>query len=199
MEVEEILSIYDEELKEIGTATRSKVHEEGFLHRVVHCWIVDLEAKEKWIYFQQRAFDKKDFPGLYDISAAGHVDAGEDFNIAVKREVIEEVGLNLIEEDLKLMGRVREKLKLGDFYDYESCEIYLYLVKDPEFKLGHEVEKMVKIALEDYKNFVLGLSENIKAFDLDSEENIIIRKEEFCLHTKEYMKSIVKFIEESIH
>ena len=41
MNKDEMLSFYDDELNELGIALRSEIHSKGFLHKVVHCWIID--------------------------------------------------------------------------------------------------------------------------------------------------------------
>ena len=50
-------------------------------------------------YFKKEDAPKKVFPGLWDISVAGHVGAGEGILTAAKREVFEEIGLQLADAD----------------------------------------------------------------------------------------------------
>lgn len=195
MNNEEMLSVYDDELNEIGRKLRSEIHSKGLLHQVVHCWIIDNSVQEKWIYFQQRSYKKRDFPGLYDISAAGHMDIDEGAEEAIKRETQEEIGIAIDSKKLKFVGTIREKLKLNEFFNNEICQIYLYPVERPKFYLGYEVEKMVKISLSKFKKYVFGDSENIEAFLIDTESKIIIRSQDFCLHKKEYLEVVIDFIE----
>lgn len=195
MNNEEMLSFYDDNLNEIGITTRSEIHLRGLLHQVVHCWVIDDSCDEKWIYFQQRSYKKKDFPGLYDISAAGHIDIGEEIDEAAKREIEEEIGIVIDPQKLKYIGSIKEELKLDDFFNSEICHIYLYSIENPEFYCGCEVEKMVKISLTEFKKYVLDNSKNIMAFSLDTECEFIIRPQEFCLHKKEYLEMLIDFIE----
>jgi isopentenyldiphosphate isomerase len=195
MNNEEMLSFYDDELNEIGITTRSEIHSEGFLHQVVHCWVIDVTCDEKWIYFQQRSYEKKDFPGLYDISAAGHVDIGEEAEVAVKRETQEEIGIVIDSKKLKFIGSIREKMYLDNFYNNETCEVYLYSIENPKFELGHEVKKMVKVSFNEFKNWILEGSENIVSFSIDSKSKFILKPEEFCAHKKEYLELVVDFME----
>ena len=195
MNKDEMLSFYDDELNELGITTRSEIHSKGFLHQVVHCWIIDEADNEKWIYFQQRSYKKKDFPGLYDISAAGHVDIGEEVEVAVKRETEEEIGIVIDSQKLKFIGSIREKMHLDNFYNNEICEVYLYPIENPKFELGHEVEKMVKVSFNEFKNWILEGSENIVSFSMDSKSKFILKPEEFCAHKKEYLELVVDFME----
>ncbi|NOW02852.1 NUDIX domain-containing protein [Clostridium beijerinckii] len=161
---------------------------------MVHCWIVDESSNEKWIYFQQRSYKKKDFPGLYDISAAGHVDIGEGIENALKREVKEEIGIEINFKKLRFVGSIREKLNLSSFLNNEICEVYLYNVEDPKFNIGFEVEKMVKLAFSEFKKLVLGGYDHIIAFSTDGKSKFNIRAHEFCVHEEEYLRSIIDFI-----
>jgi isopentenyldiphosphate isomerase len=195
MNKDEILTIYDEELNEFGTALRSEIHSKGLLHEVVHCWIVDEASEEKWIYFQQRSHEKRDFPGTYDIAAAGHVDIGEESEVAVKRETQEEIGILINPTSLKFIGNIREEMQRDNFFNNELCYVYLYSMENPKFELGHEVERMVKISFNEFKKWILEDSEKIMALSINGEFKIILKSQDFCPHNKEYLKLVVDFID----
>jgi isopentenyl-diphosphate delta-isomerase type 1 len=86
----EILDVVDGENRVVGQATRREIHEQGLMHRSVHLFLVDSGGR---LYVQKRAEGKETFPGAHDSSAAGHVNAGEDYHDCVVREVEEELGL----------------------------------------------------------------------------------------------------------
>ena len=195
MNRDEMLSIYDDKLNELGVKLRSEIHSKGLIHQVVHCWVVSNMDNQKWIYFQQRSYDKKDFPGLYDISAAGHLSIGEDADTAVKRETQEEIGIIIEPENLKFIGTFKEKMHLDNFYNNEICEVYFYFIENPKFNLGPEVEKMVKVTLGEFKKLILNDSKKIEALSIDGKYKFAINKDEFCAHEKEYLKYLIKSIE----
>ena len=95
--MEEWLTIYDENCEKTGRALREDAHRQGLWHQVVHCWMVCRTGDEEWLYFQQRAFSKEDFPGYYDIGSTGHVAEGENHLNAVCREAYEELEFPLTE------------------------------------------------------------------------------------------------------
>ena len=72
---------------------RSLVHRDGDWHGTVHTWIVRRRENEWELLFQKRSEQKESFPGKYDISSAGHRQAGEDALAAAVRELREELGL----------------------------------------------------------------------------------------------------------
>lgn len=195
MNRDEMLLIYDENLNVLGSELRSKIHKEGLLHKVVHCWIISELEGETWICFQQRSYEKKDFPGLYDISAAGHLSIGEDSDAAVKRETYEETGMIMEEENLKFIGTIKETMYIEKFYNNEICEVYFYFTENLNFILGPEVEKMVRITLGEFKNMILNDSKIIEALAIDSKYKFTINKDEFCSHEKEYLKFVIKSLE----
>lgn len=82
------------------TKTKAEIHEQGFWHRAAHVWIYNSAGE---ILLQLRATDKDSYPGLLDISAAGHVDAGEEPIQAAIREIREEIGLEVKAEQLDFL------------------------------------------------------------------------------------------------
>lgn len=180
---QEMFTIYGENNEVIGTASRTQAHAQGLWHEVVHCWVVQKIGEETWLYFQQRAHTKKDFPDYYDIVSTGHVDAGERHSEAVLREVREEIGLHLEREEVRYLGSVKEEIEFEDFHDREIVQIYLYLTTTvPKFQLGDEVDRMVRIKLEEYIKKEEGKTAQIQAYGMDGKK-ILIGREEFCRHS----------------
>ncbi len=86
----EVLAVVDAADRVIGCATRAEIHAAGLRHRAVHILVLNPAGE---IYVQRRAADKDCDPGLWDTSAAGHVDYGESYDAAAPRELAEELGL----------------------------------------------------------------------------------------------------------
>lgn len=89
---EEIFDVVDDRDEVVGQATRAEVHAQGLLHRAVHVMVFDKTGR---LFLQKRSMSKDTFPGAWDTSAAGHVDAGEDYDPCAVRETEEELGLKL--------------------------------------------------------------------------------------------------------
>jgi len=83
--------VVDENDRQISTASRLKVHENNFRHRAVHILIFNHAGE---ILLQKRSPWKDRHPLLWDSSAAGHVEANEDYDEAAARELMEELGAN---------------------------------------------------------------------------------------------------------
>ncbi len=86
----EILDVVDASDRVVGQAARSEVHARGFRHRAVHVLVFNRDGA---LFLQKRSRAKDTFPGAWDSSAAGHLEAGEDYDAAAVRELEEELGV----------------------------------------------------------------------------------------------------------
>lgn len=87
---DEIFDVVNERNEVTGQATRGEVHARSLLHRAVHIFVFNKHG-ELWL--QQRSHLKDVHPLAWDSSAAGHLDAGEDYAGAAVRELKEELGI----------------------------------------------------------------------------------------------------------
>jgi len=92
----EYLDIYDEFGKYIGKELRDVVHEKALWHKTVHCWLYDKAGN---VFFQIR----KDRGTLYT-TASGHLQAGETIADGFHREIKEELGIDIEENELIYTG-----------------------------------------------------------------------------------------------
>ena len=86
----ELFGVVDEADRVIGEAPRWQVHGDNLLHRAVHILLFNGKGE---LFLQKRSRLKDRHPGVWDSSAAGHVDAGEDYDQAAHRELEEELGV----------------------------------------------------------------------------------------------------------
>ena len=129
------------------TALKSEAHKNGWFHATVHIWLF---TKDKKIVLQKRALTKKVFPGLWDISVAGHIAAGETISKAAKREVFEEIGLELDEKDLIKIGtRIHQVKHDNGILDNEHHHVYIAELKVPITSLTIQKEEVADLKLFD--------------------------------------------------
>ena len=91
MFAQERFDLVDAQDQVVGTETRSAVHRERLLHRAVHIFVFNARGE---LYLQRRSLNKDTAPGKWVSSCSGHVDSGEDYDTAARRELGEEIGLH---------------------------------------------------------------------------------------------------------
>ena len=99
--MKEFLDIVDENGQPTGEMIdRETAHAKGVLHRTSHVWLARRKKGKVQILLQKRAEHKSSFPGCYDISSAGHIPAGNSYEVSALRELEEELGVKAEEKDL---------------------------------------------------------------------------------------------------
>ncbi|HSP35887.1 MAG TPA: NUDIX domain-containing protein [Thermoanaerobaculia bacterium] len=106
------------------TKPKALAHRDGDLHRSVHVWLI---ASDGRVLVQLRSHRKENHPGLWDVSCAGHLSAGESAIDAAIREADEELGLELQPNELRHIATLRERsvLNRGTYIENEIHEIYV--------------------------------------------------------------------------
>ena len=88
---DEMFPVVDEEGNIIDAASRGECHGGSMkLHPVVHLHVFNSDGD---IYLQKRPQWKDIQPGKWDTAVGGHVALGESAEMALKREVAEEIGI----------------------------------------------------------------------------------------------------------
>ncbi|WP_434401100.1 NUDIX domain-containing protein [Planococcus sp. 11815] len=150
-----------------GVATRDEVHRQGLWHETFHCWVVSRELGRIRIHLQLRSRDKADFPGLFDITAAGHIAAHETMKDGV-REIEEELGLAPAFEQLTPLGVVNDEISLPGFTDRERAYIHLYegtQMDLADYRLQpEEVAGMAAVDFQAFFELCMKQTETIDAF-----------------------------------
>jgi isopentenyldiphosphate isomerase len=90
MNATEWFDVVNERDEVIGRAPREEVHGRGLRHRAVHVLVFNTRGQ---VFLQKRSQRKDREPGMWDSSASGHVDAGEEYDMAAVRELEEELGV----------------------------------------------------------------------------------------------------------
>lgn len=86
----ERFAVVDARDRVIGEAGRGEVHGNNLRHRAVHLFIFNRQGE---LFLQKRSRWKDRHPLLWDSSAAGHVEAGEEYDDTAVRELKEELGV----------------------------------------------------------------------------------------------------------
>lgn len=149
-------------------SSRKEVHQNGYWHRAIIVAIVNEDNK---ILIQKRSSKKEKFPGLWDLSVAGHVPFSQDSVSCAASEIMEEVGYMLKKtvnvKDFRFMTSFRNQISLSDtfienqFYDFfvynaninlEDLEIQKDEVEEVRYATVFEIKTMIEKGLFHPRN-----------------------------------------------
>lgn len=105
-QTDELFDVVDDDNNPISIATREQCHTDGLLHRSTHVFLFrqryvigGLSARTEML-LQRRSQGKTVGPGLWDVSVAEHLSAGEAYTSATARGLREELGLTVDQDEL---------------------------------------------------------------------------------------------------
>lgn len=179
--MDEYIDIVDIEGKPIGKSElKSVIHKKGYYHNTAHIWFY---TKNGEVLLSQRSAKKIICPLMWDVSVAGHIDAGETIKQAAIRETKEEIGLYVSENEL---------IKIGVF---ECFQTYNNGIKDNEFHNTFIAELKVSLSsLTPQEEEV----EALKLVSLNEFDMLIDNIEDNDNHFVPSNKSYYKFVLQKI-
>ncbi len=112
----EYLAVVDEFDNIIDRRPRREIHASGFRHRAVHILVFNDQGQ---LFLQKRSMKKDLNKGLWDTSAAGHVDDSESYDSCAPRELWEELGIT---SELNALFKLEATPELGmEFVQVYHC------------------------------------------------------------------------------
>ena len=172
----EYIDIVDENNNLTGEIKLKKqAHNDGNFHRTAHVWIINDKNE---LLLQKRSANKKSHPNCWDISGAGHIRAGESVINGAKRELKEELGIDVQDNELNFIATIKstknpKNMEFGYVYLLKcNKKVDEYIFEDEEvsevkYVYYEELEKMVEekaegllIHEEEYKKLFRYIREN---------------------------------------
>jgi len=122
------LILVDKANQAIGSAEKQLVHVQGLLHRAFSLFIFNSRGE---LLIQQRNSSKYHTPGLWSNTCCSHPSPNEDFDAAIHRRLMEEMGFDCqlkeifhcyyrLELDNHLVEHENNHICIG-FFDGEPC------------------------------------------------------------------------------
>ena len=116
--MDEYLDLVNPRDEIIGKKLRSEMYSEGLSNfRVVNAFLVNPKGQ---IWIPRRSPNKRLFPLGFDMSMGGHVESGEQYEQAFKRELAEELNIDVDEVSWRLLGYLTPQV------DYVSAFMKVY-------------------------------------------------------------------------
>lgn len=161
------------------TALKSEAHRKGLFHPTVHIWFY---TKNGNVLLQKRAKNKDTHPGLWDVSVAGHIGAGEAILESAIREIEEEIGLHISQGQLHKIGVFKSVQKHSDYLI--DCEFHHTFLTELKVPLNNLTKQQSEVAA--LKLVPIGLFED----DLDTLNNV----SSYVPHDQAYYKAVLQEI-----
>lgn len=136
----ELFDVVDKNDRLVRQATRGECHRDK---KLIHRGIVILVFNDKReLFLQKRSATKELYPGYWSLSVGGHLASGETYNEAAKKEMKEELG---IEVPLERIGKFLHENKIETEMNMAYKAVY-----NGSFKLNpEEIEEGKFFGLSD--------------------------------------------------
>jgi isopentenyldiphosphate isomerase len=170
----EVIDIFDGNQRPVGRSDRVTAHRQGLWHQTFHCWIVGEREGRPFVLLQLRSSAKRDHPDRLDITAAGHLAAGESRLDGV-REIEEELGIAIAPGNLVSLG-VKHDVMDGTEGDRTREFAHVHLLRDDreltEYRLcPDEVAGLVEVPLRDGLDLFTGAISAVDCPAIRAEKN----------------------------
>ena len=129
----------------IGTALRKRCHgDPSLIHRSVH--VVVYSADGKSILLQKRKMTKDIQPGKWDTAVGGHLMVGETYELAARREMGEELGIQP-----EIPFRHLFDFKVRNEIESENIRVFAVIYDGPFFPQESELDGVSFFTIDDLK------------------------------------------------
>ena len=160
IKMNEIVEVLTEDGKRTGkTIEKSLAHKKEICHGISAVGLINNKGR---LLIQKRSKTKKVEPDIWDLSGTGHIDVGETPEKAAIRELEEELGIVVNEDELLLIGTYLNKITLTEEVNLNHYT-YLFIVKkDIEInEIKKEKKEVSDVVYVDKKQFIKMVKDNL--------------------------------------
>lgn len=177
----EYLDIVDENGNPTGeTAERTVAHARGLRHLTCYVWLLRQGEGRVQVLLQKRSRNKDGYPGCYDISSAGHIPAGVDWEPSALRELKVELGLTARPQDLILCGvrrfQVAQVFHGKSFHDNQVSRVYDMLRDVEPEEMTLQESEVESVRWMDYETCLAEVTARDSNYCIFPEELAMLRR-----------------------
>lgn len=191
--MDELIDVRDEAGEPTGEVVwKSEAHRRGLWHRCFHGWVFGVEAGEPYLLVQRRAATKDTWPGYLDLTAGGHLAAGEE-PLDGLREVEEELGLRADPGRLVPLGTRRAEQEIPGGLDREFQDVFLLRDDTPPGELRlqrEEVDAVLRLGLDDAEALAPTGSAPALEYREGEVSEVRVRVPDFVPNTDGYLRRV---------
>lgn len=176
----EELDVLDENGNKTGIKKlRKLVHRDGDWHKTAFIFVVNDKGE---IILQKRSKEKENDPNKWTASASGHLEAGDSDTEGAIRELGEEIGVNVNEDELNYLITVKEQWNIPekDMKIRHISNVYIVFKNTNLDDLILQKEEVSEVKYVYYKDF---------------EKMLINKKDEIVQHDEIY-STVLKYLHE---
>lgn len=145
---DELLRIYTPEGEPTDTyKRRDEVHRDGDWHGTVHLWVINSAAE---LLFQKRSNSAELHPGLWDVSAAGHIVSDDSIEMSLAREAHEELGISIAASDAIWLFTLKTETHSRALHERVFQSIYLINMDISLPELKPQLAEVAAVAWHHY-------------------------------------------------
>ena len=153
MSVEELVVLLDEAGHPTGTTPKATVHgTDTPLHLAFSCYLFDPDGR---LLTTRRALSKPTWPGAWTNSVCGHPGPGEPLADAVRRRVLDEVGVRAEGVTLMLPAFRYRAVMPNGVVENEMCPVFVATTTDALAPDPAEVEEAAWVDWAAFRSGVL--------------------------------------------
>ncbi len=165
----ESVVLLDEDGHAVGTMDKRAVHHQATpLHLAFSCYVFDGDGN---VLVTRRALHKATFPGEWTNSCCGHPAPGEALEDAVRRRVLQELGITLDDVRLLLPTFRYHAVMTGGVAENEMCPVYVATTSQP---VSPDPEEVADASWEPWPEFRAAVLDRSRAISLWCREQVAL-------------------------
>ena len=177
----ELIDIYNENHKYLGTCEKSLAHKLGLWHEVFNGIIVNKERKSVIFQMKNAKHNEVHDVNKIEISVGGHYQSGEKIQDGI-REIKEECGIEIDFKDLIYLGERQVSTVVKEYYivrEFQKIFIIPYMGDVTNLKCNDdEVDSFIEFKITDCIDLFLKKSNSIVGID-SNRKNIEVTLQNF--------------------